>query len=48
MAIVFVLKHYGLAWSWFILISVTLNIIVAYGVDVMIKAVNPETDRQNP
>ncbi|MEI8102882.1 MAG: sodium:solute symporter, partial [Chlorobium sp.] len=41
MAIVFFLKHYGLAWSWFILVSVTLNVIVVWLTDIIFRVFNP-------
>jgi SSS family transporter len=44
MAIVFLLKHYGLAWSWFILLSVTLNIVVVFVMDLTIRAISPENN----
>jgi len=37
MAIVFVLKHYGLAWTWFIGFSVLTNLVVVYVVDWGLK-----------
>ncbi len=46
MAIVFVLKHFGLAWTWYILVSVTLNIIVAFMTDIIIKTLSSE--QKNP
>ncbi len=37
MAIVFVMKHFGLAWTWFIGFSVLTNLIVVYVVDWGLK-----------
>ena len=37
MAIVFVLKHFGLAWTWFIGFSVLTNLVVVYVTDWGIK-----------
>lgn len=37
MAIVFVLKSFGLAWTWFIGFSVLTNLIVVYAVDWVFK-----------
>ena len=37
MAIVFVLKSYGLAWTWFIGFSVLTNLVVVYVVDWAMK-----------
>ncbi len=37
--IVFVLKASGLAWTWFILIAVSANFIITYGVDLTINAI---------
>jgi len=42
MAIVFVLKYFGLAWSWFILVSVSLNVVVVYLTDLVIRQLSPE------
>ena len=41
MAIVFVLKHFGLAWTWYILVSVTINIIIVFITDSVIKSIAP-------
>ncbi|TLU82184.1 MAG: sodium:solute symporter [Chlorobium sp.] len=38
LGIVFVLKFFGLAWTWYILISVTLNIIVVFVSEMLFKA----------
>ncbi len=43
MAIVFVLKYYGLAWSWFILVSVTFNVIVVWLMDIIFRVFQPES-----
>jgi hypothetical protein len=37
MAIVFVMKSFGLAWTWFIGFSVLTNLIVVYAVDALVK-----------
>lgn len=37
MAIVFVLKELGLAWTWYITVSVMVNIIVTAGVEAMVS-----------
>ncbi|MBV5302767.1 MAG: sodium:solute symporter, partial [Chlorobium sp.] len=42
MAIVFVLKHFGLAWSWFILVSVSLNVVVVYLTDMVLRKISPD------
>jgi solute:Na+ symporter, SSS family len=39
MAIVFVLKHFGLAWTWYIFVSVTINIIIVFITDMVIKEI---------
>jgi len=41
MAIVFVLKHFGLAWTWYILVSVIINIIIVFITDIVIKLFAP-------
>ena len=41
MAIVFVLKHFGLAWTWYILVSVMINIIIVFITDMVIKLIAP-------
>ncbi len=38
-AIVFYLKHIGLAWTWFILISVTINIGLAWLTDIILARI---------
>jgi solute:Na+ symporter, SSS family len=37
LGIVFVLKFFGLAWTWYILVSVTLNIVVVLVVELLFK-----------
>ncbi len=39
MAIVFVLKHFGLAWTWYILVSVIINLIIVFITDIVIKSI---------
>ena len=34
MGIVFVLKFYGLAWTWYITVSVLVNLLVSLGIDI--------------
>jgi SSS family solute:Na+ symporter len=34
MAIVFVLKFFGLAWTWYITVSVLVNLLVSLGIDM--------------
>ena len=34
MAIVFVLKYFGLAWTWYISVSVLVNLLVTLGLDI--------------
>ncbi len=41
MAIVFVLKHFGLAWTWYIFVSVMINIIIVFITDIVIKSIAP-------
>ena len=41
MAIVFVLKYFGLAWTWYILVSVIINIIIVFITDIVIKLFAP-------
>ncbi|NTW81997.1 MAG: sodium:solute symporter [Chlorobiaceae bacterium] len=38
LGIVFVLKFFGLAWTWYILVSVTLNIIVVFASEMLLNA----------
>jgi len=42
MAVVFVLKNSGLAWTWYILVSVSLNILVVFIMDMLVRTVIPE------
>jgi Na+/proline symporter len=41
MAIVFVLKHFGLAWTWYISVSVMINIVIVFITDIVIKSITP-------
>ena len=34
MGIVFVLKFFGLAWTWYITVSVLVNLLVSLGIDM--------------
>jgi SSS family transporter len=40
MAVVFLLKFLGLAWSWYIAVSVTLNILTTVGVEAILPGKN--------
>ncbi len=42
LGIVFVLKHFGLAWTWYILVSVTLNVMVVWISDLIFRRMVPE------
>ena len=42
LGIVFVLKYYGLAWTWYILVSVSVNILITLITDAMIKRFTPK------
>ncbi len=42
MGIVFVLKLYGIAWTWYIVISSAINIIIAYMSDSLFDLLDPE------
>lgn len=42
LGIVFVLKYYGLAWTWYILVSVSVNILITLITDATIKRFTPE------
>jgi Na+/proline symporter len=35
MLVVFVLKHFGLAWTWYIAISVTVNLVTTIGIETV-------------
>ncbi|NTV97549.1 MAG: sodium:solute symporter [Chlorobiaceae bacterium] len=49
LGIVFVLKFYGLAWTWYILVSVTLNIIVVFTMDAFLNVIGKRKNNQeNP
>jgi Na+/proline symporter len=47
LAIVFVLKFFGLAWTWYILVSVTLNIVVVFSTELLLKAFGRESVPQD-
>jgi Na+/proline symporter len=42
LGIVFVLKYYGLAWTWYILVSVSVNILITLITDATIKRFTPK------
>ena len=42
LGIVFVLKHFGLAWTWYILVSVMLNVMVVWLSDLIFRRLVPE------
>jgi solute:Na+ symporter, SSS family len=46
LGIVFVLKFYGLAWTWYILVSVTLNIIVVFAAEQLFRIIG--TQKSSP
>ncbi len=46
MAIVFLLKHIGLAWTWYIVLSVIFNIIIAFSMDTIIKTLSQQNSSQ--
>ncbi|NTV92074.1 MAG: sodium:solute symporter [Chlorobiaceae bacterium] len=40
MGVVFLLKQTGLAWTWYIVVSVTVNIVISFGVDLIMGEKN--------
>uniref|UniRef100_Q3AU52 Sodium:solute symporter family protein n=1 Tax=Chlorobium chlorochromatii (strain CaD3) TaxID=340177 RepID=Q3AU52_CHLCH len=42
MAVVVLLKYVGLAWSWYILLSVLLNVLLVYGIDIVTNTISPK------
>ncbi|NTU97415.1 MAG: sodium:solute symporter [Chlorobiaceae bacterium] len=47
MGIVFVLKLYGIAWTWYIIISVAANIIMAFSLDSLLDLLKRENNTGN-
>ena len=47
MAIVFVLKHFGLACTWYILVSVMINIVIVFITDTLIKSIKTNIPKKN-
>jgi len=42
MGIVFVLKLYGIAWTWYILVSVSVNLLITLLADTLLRLFKPE------
>ncbi|KUL28499.1 sodium:solute symporter [Chlorobium limicola] len=43
MGIVFVLKHFGIAWTWYILLSVIFNLLIVFSLDPLIGRLRKQT-----
>jgi Na+/proline symporter len=47
MGIVFILKMNGIAWTWYIIISVSVNILITLLADILLKSINPEMNAKS-
>lgn len=47
MGIVFILKMNGIAWTWYIIISVSVNILITLLADILIKSIKPEMNAKS-